>query len=232
MICCTTYRWTPGTVVFATIAVGWMVVGDAPSIVLGSNSAIAQERTRPNPAERAPSRRPTSPLDAPLPDSPAERAKLLSNLHAYLATAETAADAEPIAAAIERLWLLSGSDTVGYLMERAARALAEKNTALAMRFLDQVVDLAPDFAEGWNRRAYTHFLSGDIERALGDLRRCIALQPTHYRALEALATIFRERGQHAAALKIYETLLEIHPNLPGVQDAIKDLSRKVEGQRT
>ena len=168
----------------------------------------------------------------PLPSTAAERTKLLSNLYAYLATAEDEKQAQPIAQAIERLWLFADSDTIGLLMDRSARAVAEKNNDLALKFLDAVVDLAPDYAEGWNRRAYVHYLRNDIERMVGDLRRCLALEPNHYRALEGLASVMRETGQKKAALRAFERLIEVHPNAAGAQDAIKELSRDVDGQKT
>ena len=170
--------------------------------------------------------------DQPLPSTVAERAKLLSNLYAYLATAESEAEAMPVASAIEKLWLYAGSDTVGLLMDRAATAITAKEPDKALRFLDAVVDLAPDYAEGWNRRAYVHYLRNDVERMVGDLRRCLALEPNHFRALEGLAQIMRETGQKKAALKAYEKLLEINPNSAGAKDAIKELSRDVDGQKT
>lgn len=168
----------------------------------------------------------------PLPSTPAERAKLLSNLYAYLATAETETDAQPIAAAIEKLWLFNGSDTTGLLMDRAAKAIADKNYAVALEFLDAVVDLAPDYAEGWNRRAYVHYLNNDIERMVGDLRRCLALEPNHFRALEGLAQVMRETGQKKAALKAYQKLLEINPNSESAKEGVKQLAPEVDGQKT
>jgi tetratricopeptide (TPR) repeat protein len=168
----------------------------------------------------------------PLPSTPVERTKLLANLYAYLATAEDERQAQPITQAIERLWLFADSDTIGVLMDRSVRAVADKNLDLALRFLDAVVDLAPDYAEGWNRRAYVHYLKNDVERMVGDLRRCLALEPNHYRAMDGLAQVLRETGQKKAALKAYERLIEIHPNANGAQDAVKELSRDVEGQRT
>lgn len=174
----------------------------------------------------------SDPLHMPIPERASERQKMLENLYAYLATAVSEAEAAPIAVTIERLWLLNGTDTTAYLMERAVRALSEKELDKALSFMDQVVELAPDYAEGWNRRAYIHFVRGDLERALGDLRRCLALEPSHFRALEAIAAIFKEGGQKAAALKAYEKLNELHPNLPGLQETIKDLSRSVDGQKT
>ncbi|MFZ8305222.1 hypothetical protein ACO1K3_13835, partial [Staphylococcus aureus] len=90
-----------------------------------------------------------------------------SNLYAYLATAESEADARPIASAIEKLWLYNGSDTIGVLMDRAAQRISAKDYDGALKFMDAVVDLAPDYAEGWNRRAYVHYLNNDIERMVG-----------------------------------------------------------------
>ncbi len=168
----------------------------------------------------------------PLPNTAGERTKLLENLYAYLATAEDEKQAQPISQAIERLWLYSGSDTVTLLMDRSAKAIGEKNHDLALKFIDAVVDLAPDFAEGWSRRAYVHHLRNDVERMVGDLRRCIALEPNHYRAMEFLGLILRETGQKKAALKAFERLLEINPNAPGVPDVVKELSRDVDGQKT
>lgn len=172
------------------------------------------------------------PGKSPLPSTTAERTKLLSNLYAYLATAADEAQALPVTQAIEQLWLYTGSDTITLLMDRSAKAAAEKKLDLALSLLDAVVDLAPDFSEGWNRRAFVHFLNNDRERMFGDLRRAVALEPNHYRAMEAMAQMLRQSGEKKAALKAFERLFEIHPNAAGVQDAIKDLSRDVDGQKT
>ena len=165
-----------------------------------------------------------------LPDSPAERDKLLSNLYAQLATAEDEAHSRPLIVSIERLWLYYGSDTVGVLMDRSLKAIADKNPELALKLLDEVVAIAPDYAEGWNRRAYVYYGQGDFERALGDLRRVMALEPNHFKALEGLGQIFKELGQKKAALEAYRKLLSINPNAPGAQDTVRDLTRAVDGQ--
>ena len=115
-------------------------------------------------------------------------------------------------------------------MERSAKALAEKKNDLALKLLDYAVELAPDFTEAWNRRAYVHFCSNDFERALGDLRRTLALDPNHFKALEGLAQILREVGQKRGALQAFKKLIDVHPYWSGAQQAIDELERDVEGQ--
>lgn len=164
------------------------------------------------------------------PDSPAARSKLLDDLYAHLATAEDATQAQPIMTAIERLWLYSGSDTVSVLMDRAHAAIAAKRYDLALKLLDAVVEQAPDFAEGWNRRAYVYFAENDYQRALGDLRRVLALEPNHFKAIDGLGQILKEIGQKKAALKAFKEVLQINPNFPGAHQAVEELQREVEGQ--
>ncbi len=203
-------------------------------LLWAAGGAIAQGQppSRPQAPPTAAPGTPQALAALPIPNTSGERQKLLVNLYAYLATAEDEKQAQPITQAIERLWLFAGSDTIGVLMDRSTRAVLDKNFDQALRFLDAVVDLAPDYAEGWNRRAYVHYLRNDIERMVGDLRRCLALEPNHYRALDGLAQVLRETGQKKAALKAYERLIEVHPNASGAQDAVKELSRDVDGQKT
>lgn len=165
-----------------------------------------------------------------LPKTPAEREKTLADLYALLATAEDEESAKAIADAIERVWVHSGSATIDLLMERSIKAMNEKKVDLALKLLDNVVELAPDFTEGWNRRAYVYFVQNDIERALGDLRRTLALDPHHFKALDGLAQILREIGQKKAALKAFKELIEVHPYWSGAKQAIEELEREVEGQ--
>ena len=160
----------------------------------------------------------------------AEREKTLSDLYALLATADDEEAAKAITDAIERVWMHSGSATIDLLMERAMKAMSEKNTDLALKLFDHVVELAPDFTEAWNRRAYVHFVLNDVERALGDLRRALALDPHHYKALDGLGQILREVGQKKGALKAFQQLLEVHPFWQNAKQAVDELEREVEGQ--
>lgn len=167
---------------------------------------------------------------AELPKSPRERAEVLSNLYALLATAENQDTGTEIAGVIERLWLFGYGDTVAVLLQRASTALTQKKDALALRFLDAVVVLAPDYAEGWHQRAVVHYSRNEFSRALGDLRRVLALDPNHYKALEGLSRMLEETGQKAGALAAHRKLMLVHPYWPEADQRLRELERKSEGQ--
>src|SRR5262249_48381957 len=145
----------------------------------------AEPKQKKGDKQAAPRRAPGSSI----PESPAKRAMLLEDLYAHLATAADEEMAQRLAQTIERIWLTSGSDTVDVLMERALRAVNDKNAELALKLLDTVVELAPDYAEGWNRRAYVYYSENEFERSVADLRRVLALDPHHFKALDGLGQI-------------------------------------------
>ena len=163
------------------------------------------------------------------PDTPTQRRRALDDLYAHLAASDNAGSSGPLAMAIERLWLYSGSDTIDVLMERVLKAVAEQRLDLAEKLADSIVKLEPGFAEGWNRRALVAYLQGDYENALNALTRALALEPSHFKALDGLAQVMRQRGDKPAALKAYRRLLEVHPYWEGAREAFDELKREVEG---
>lgn len=200
----------------------------APPTEIGPNTDIGPRTQIGPPSEPTPP--PPKAAAKPAPPPPLDREAMLAELYVHLAQAPDAEQATPIAETIEGVWLNSGSDTVGLLMGRSLKAINEQHNELALKLLDAVVELAPDYAEGWNRRAYVYYLQSDFEHAIGDLRRALALEPNHFKALEGLARILRESGQKKSALKAYQQIQRIYPYMPGAKDAADELSVEVEGQ--
>jgi len=191
-------------------------------------SGAADQASRKRPA------RPPSPLDLlmkdGIPDHAAKRAVLRDDLYALLATAANVKEAKKIAAQIQRVWRANASDTVSVLMRRAGSALKAKDKKLALTLLDSIVELAPDHAEAWNRRAFVHYSTKNYRAAVGDLRRALALDKNHFKALDGLATIFQQMGDDAKALRVYEQLRQVHPHFPQLDKSYENLKRKVEGR--
>lgn len=197
----------------------------------------AHAQGAPAPQQEAP-KLPSPPLVQPNPEtykqtepeSLQDQGAQLEELYAQLAKAPDPARAGALAKAIEQLWLQTESDTIAVLMARSLKAINEKRMELGLRLLDAVVELAPGYAEGWNRRAYIYYLQDRNGSALGDLRRVLALEPKHFRALSGLAQILNDYGQKTNALKAYRELLRIYPHAAGAKEAFEKLSVEVEGQ--
>lgn len=169
-------------------------------------------------------------MGLPWPQSPDEVAKTLDNLYAFLATEGDHRQAGEIGAAIERLWRMEGGDTVNLLIDRGEIFSSKNENDKALPFLDAAVELAPQYAEAWSHRAYVEYRMNNYTAALGDLRRALALEPNHFRALDAMGKILVLMGEKKAALEVYNQLLKVHPNIEGGETERDKLKKEVEGQ--
>lgn len=160
----------------------------------------------------------------------ASKKEVLSDLFKRLRDAQDAESAGVVAEAIGKIWLRSGSDTVDLLMNRASRMIQEKELEMALDILDSVVAIAPEYPEGWNRRATVLFLKRDFRRSLEDLRHVLSLEPRHFRAINGLGLIMQELGDKKAALKAFRHVLKVYPQLNDTRQIEKELAREVEGQ--
>jgi tetratricopeptide (TPR) repeat protein len=164
------------------------------------------------------------------PDPKVQRGRSLDYLFEALKLAPDNQTARLIERRIWTLWSASGSDTADLLMSRAKQALDEKETDVAVRLLGAVIDLKPDYAEAWNRRATVYFEQKDYARALADIAQVLSREPRHFGALTGLGLILQDMGEEQRALAVFRRALDIDPHLEKVPEYVKTLSIKIEGR--
>ncbi|MEM8577624.1 MAG: tetratricopeptide repeat protein [Pseudomonadota bacterium] len=69
----------------------------------------------------------------------------------------------------------------------------------ALAAFERLITYCPDYAEGYNQRAYVNFLRGNYEAALPDLDRALAREPLHVGAQSGRALTLMELGRRAEA---------------------------------
>lgn len=159
-----------------------------------------------------------------------DRAKNLDFLFEALKAAPDQDAAKHVEHRIWALWFVSGSDTADLLMSRVKTAVEKGDADTALKLLDAVIELKPDFAEGWNQRAAVYFVKKDYGRALADLSQALAREPRHFGAWAGLGAILQDIGDEKRALDAYRHALALYPQLPRIPDAVKALTEKVEGR--
>jgi tetratricopeptide (TPR) repeat protein len=156
----------------------------------------------------------------------------LVGLFAQLQATASAAEAAELEQRIWARWFeYHGTDAV------AADALALGNAAmaagqadLALPFFSRLVIAAPDFAEGWNRRAFANFLLGDFTAAQADIDEALRLEPRHFGALAGLGNIMEQLGRPERALAAYTQALAVNPHMQAVRERVQALTVIVRGR--
>ena len=154
----------------------------------------------------------------------------LPDLFAQLAASKSFNDADPLASEIWDIWLHHDDAEVARFMTIGIAAMNRGNREVAFNAFDHVVGMAPDFAEGWNKRATVHFMLENYADSMRDIERTLALEPRHFGALSGMGLIFDAIGNPGAAANAWERALAVHPHIQGARQKVKDLRRLQKGR--
>ena len=154
----------------------------------------------------------------------------LDKLFEALKVAPTDESAKFVENRIWALWLASGGDTAGLLMSRVKSAVDSKDYDLAIKLLNAILDIRPNYIEAWNRRATVYYMKKDFAHSIEDIREVLAREPRHFGALSGLGMILQELGDEKHALDAFRRALAVHPKLEKIPDMVKKLIEKVEGR--
>jgi tetratricopeptide (TPR) repeat protein len=198
----------------------------AAMMVAGPVAVSAQD----GPPAVAPKQKKLPEAPAKLPKVGADRTRGLDFLFGALKAAPDEASAKHVEARIWALWLQTPSDTAALLMMRVKAAMDAQQTDVALKLLDAVIKLRPDYVEAWNRRATIYYLQNDYARSLADIEQVLSREPRHFGALAGLGMIMQDIGDEKRALDAFRKALALNPHLEKVPELVKSLTEKVEGR--
>ncbi|MEO1190399.1 MAG: tetratricopeptide repeat protein [Pseudomonadota bacterium] len=153
----------------------------------------------------------------------------LNPLFEALASSTSFAQAQRFERVIWVLWLDHDDATVMERMSVSSLALGEGLTDAALEEVNAVIEWAPDYAEGWNRRATIAYMQGRYVDSLSDIDRVLELEPRHFGALSGKGLCLMALGRYEEAELAFRAALAIHPHMPGAKrnlDTLKDLLGK------
>jgi len=197
----------------------------AATMAVAPMAAWAQDPRGTPPKDKKPPEAP-----AKLPKVSADKTRGLDFLFGALKAAPDAASAKHVEARIWALWMQTPSDTAALLMLRAKTAMDAKQIDVALKLLDAVVKLRPDYVEAWNRRATLYYLKNDYAHSLEDIEQVLVREPRHFGALAGLGMIMQDIGDEKRALDAFRKALAVNPHLEKVPELVKTLAEKVEGR--
>ena len=120
------------------------------------------------------------------------------------------------------LWTDAPDPAAQALLDRGMSARSSYDFLGALDALDRLVAYCPDYAEGYNQRAFVNFLRQDFAAALVDLENTIDRSPRHVGALSGkaltlvgLGRLEEARAALTAALALNPWLSERHLAGPG-----------------
>ena len=156
--------------------------------------------------------------------------KRLDSLFNRLQSDVDMATISQVEAKIWDIWIDSGREDINALMAEGVQDMQMRDFDAALDIFNQVIEMAPEFAEAWNKRATVYYLRNQLSESVEDIQRTLALEPRHFGALSGMGLIFMQMGDDAGALKAYEEVIKIHPHSPSARYHIDALKAKLRNQ--
>ena len=111
-------------------------------------------------------------------------------------------------------------------------AMNNQQFGKALAHFNQLTEIEPEFAEGWNKRATVLYLMGRFNEAEEDILITLKLEPKHFGALSGQGMIRMALKDWSGAITALEAGLRIHPHMPGVIRNLEYVRKKQKESMT
>jgi len=115
------------------------------------------------------------------------------------------------------IWCRSGDLETDRLFRAGVEAMQAQKLADAEALFSRVIELNPDFAEGWNKRATVRYVRQDFRGSIADCQQTLAHNPNHFGAASGQGLSHMSLNEFREAAVCFRRALEIHPHLDAVR---------------
>lgn len=123
------------------------------------------------------------------------------------------------------IWSRYGDPKIDALLQEGIHLMQSDRLDEAIAKFDEVIRGAPEFAEGYNRRATAYYLMGQYERSIADCEETLRRNPLHFGALSGLGYNYTQLGKPEKAVRYFEQALATNPNKPKVRSVLNELKQ-------
>jgi len=131
------------------------------------------------------------------------------------------AEAARAAATLWEMWHRSGDARLDALLQEGIEAMQREDLPAADATFTRMINEAPAFAEGWNKRATVRYMADDYAASIADCRETLARNPNHFGALSGQGLCHIMLGQFREAAELFRRTLAVHPHLGSARDNLR-----------
>ena len=115
-------------------------------------------------------------------------------------------------------------------LSKGSELMAEGELESAYKIFSTIIDSAPNWAEGWNKRATVLYLMGRYYDSLNDIDEVLKLESRHFGALSGQGLVQIKLGNYEKAIKSYQAVQKIHPSIRAAKVMIPQLRKLIKDE--
>ena len=130
---------------------------------------------------------------------------------------------------IWKLWSTHPIDqNLTLLLAKGSEAVNNNQLNKAIDIFTKVIELDPNWAEAWNKRATVFYLIGQYKKSQSDIDKVLELEKRHFGALAGQGLVNIKLKNYEKAIKSYENALKIYPAMQSPELMIKEIQALIK----
>ena len=155
----------------------------------------------------------------------------LDKLFIELKTKKVSSEAKEIEDKIWKLWTTHPSEkTLTELLAKGSEYMFRNEYASAHNVFSKVIELDPNWAEGWNKRATVLYLMGNYDLSQKDIDEVLKLEKKHFGALSGQGLVQTALKNYQKAIDSYLEAHKIYPAMKTPLIMIEKLQLMIKKQ--
>ena len=114
-------------------------------------------------------------------------------------------------------WCRSSNPEADGLFRAGVEAMQRGELDEAEALFARVIEMVPDFAEGWNKRATVLYMVKNFAKSIANCRETVTRNPHHFAAFSGQGLCHMSLDQYDEAAICFRRALEIHPHMESVR---------------
>ena len=136
-----------------------------------------------------------------------------------------------IAQQIWMLWSTHPTDQkLTSLLDEGSRLVQEQQLNRAIDVFTEAIELDPNWAEAWNKRATVFYMVGEFQKSQKDIDKVLKLEKRHFGALAGQGLVNIQLRNYEKAIKSYQMAHEIYPGMKSPKLMIKQIEELIKNQ--
>ena len=132
---------------------------------------------------------------------------------------------------IWEIWTTHPTDEKLTLKLSKGTNLMQGNTlSESIEIFSDLIELDPNWAEAWNKRATALYLIGDYEGSQKDIDKVLELEDRHFGALTGQGLVNIKLENYEKAIESYERAQEIYPAMQSPKIMIEQIEQLIKQQ--
>ena len=113
-------------------------------------------------------------------------------------------------------------------LAKGSDLMSKEELEPAYKIFSAIVNSAPDWAEGWNKRATVLYLMGRYQDSLNDIDEVLKRESRHFAALSGQGLVQIKLKNYEKAIKSYQAAQKIYPSIMSAKIMIPQLQELIK----